>query len=1344
MYTIDNGANQGWGGYPENEGTPNVTNKYIPGEPGSSSPSSTEATINNLDNLHYIGNIKTYVPGSFYGGHPNPLRANPAGAGLWIQTGVTGVWRTSKTGTNPLPVDWPPVPVANPIEGDFQMPGVEDNAILTFTSSTNGLAEYTASNFGNTLKGSLLSASYNGYIDKIGLASDGSDATNKRNPANKLNQDAHFASNFGTQPLDIIAQGDSDIFPGTVWVSLHGSNAISVFEPQDFHICTGAYDSGDDDGDGYTNADELDNGSNPCSSASIPSDNDLDHISDLNDPDDDNDGIDDTKDYFALDKDNGLAITMPIMYDLFNNYPQTGFYGLGFTGLMSNNTDYSHLYSDTNLIAGGAVGAFSIVDVPGGDALGSLNTQQNAFQFGFKTADNLPYTIKSRLLAPFFNNSVPQNSQSQGIYIGTGDQDNYLKIAINANEGKGGIEVVYENGGVPVNTQYSVSGVLSSSSIDLFLSVDPTTGMAQPKYSINNGRVLPLGSPIQVSGALLTAIQGVETTAPAAAVGIIATSRNASPFTATWDFLYVTTDPLTTTGLWQTLTPDAGTIIGREENGYVAAGDKFYLMGGRGILPVQEYDPMANTWANKAKPPVEINHFQPITLNGLIYAAGAMNGPFPHEKPLSNVYVYNPTADKWLTGSAIPVARRRGASGAVAYNNKIYVIGGITDGHWFGWVNWFDEYDPATNTWKILPDAPRVRDHFQAVILNDKLYVAGGRRSSTSTGQTFDLTIPEVDVYDFAYGSWSTLPAGSNLPTPRAGASNVVLGNEIIVIGGESGIQTAAYKETHALDVITNKWRRLADLQVGRHGTGAVVSNKDIYIASGPGNRGGTPLLTTQEDYFMSSPTVPDGSPLSESQLADSSTLSLGSIPINSESSEILTLTNSGSNQDILISSINISGSGSFSYSAPFPFPFTIAPGKSINVTVKFKPATTGGQTANLAVNHSGKSGSTTTALSGTGVSTGTAQQVTTFTLINAITDQDIQTLNNGDVLNLSALASRSLNIRANTSPSTVGSVVFTLSGQETRSQTETKMPIALFGDNNGNYNNWTPAPGSYTLKATPYTGTGGTGTAGTPLTISFTVVDPGAGANTSLVTSFTLVNAATNKDIQTLTNGAVLNLATLPSRSLNIRVNTSTTVGSVVFNLTGQQVKTQIETKLPLVLFGDVNGVYNKWTPAAGSYNLKATPYSAGGGTGTAGTAYTIGFSVIDQAPAIVQQKVVQQKVVQQKVVQQKVVQPKSAEPKEQVLKPAFLFNTTVKAYPNPSDKGRFTVLLPVKFEGQVSFTLVSSSGTKLTDGMVFLRKSASTLTFDFSREMVASGLYFLNLESNKQKATVELMRSK
>ncbi|RDV11969.1 choice-of-anchor D domain-containing protein, partial [Pontibacter diazotrophicus] len=969
MYTIDNGANGGWGGHPENEGSDGrVTNNYVSGEPGSTGPGPNDPKVNNLDNLHYIGNIGTYVPGSHYAGHPAPTRANPAGAGLYTHDGTTGVWRTSKTGTHPLPADWPPVPLAmaNPVEGDFQNPGETDLALLTFSTSTNGLVEYTASNFDGSMQGALLAAGYNGDIFKINLTEDGSDVTNLKSSTNKLNQDIAFASGFGSQPLDVTAQGDADIFPGSVWAATYGSDVITIFEPGDFIACSGEYSTTlDEDSDGYSNADEIDNATNLCSASSMPADFDKDYLSDLNDPDDDNDGLGDNIDYFALDAKNGLSTYLPLDYELFNNHPGTGLFGLGFTGLMSNkqtDNDWYNLFFEENLIAGGAVGAFSVEAVSAGDALGTLNNQENGFQFGVNVSSKTgPFTVQTTMLGPFFDNKVPQNSQSQGLYIGTGDQDNYLKITLNANSGQGGIEVVYENAGQPSSQQFALTGGMPGSSLELFLSVDPAAGTVQPKYSQDGGAVINLGTPVQVSGALLEAIQG----SPALAVGIISTSRDAVPFTATWDVIKVTTDPATTTGNWQADIPASGAPTARHENAFVQAGDKFYLLGGRGVKPVQVYDPATKTWANKASTPTELHHFQAVTIDGLIYVAGAFTGGYPYEKPVPKVYIYNPVTDKWLDGPTIPETRRRGSAGVVVHNKKIYLVSGITDGHSSGHVAWFDEYDPLTNTWKTLPDAPRARDHYHAAVINNKLYLAGGRRSSDATGETFKLTVPEVDVFDFETNKWETLPGSSNIPTQRAGAATAVLGDELLVIGGESGSQSTAHVETEAFNVRTNSWRRLADLVRGRHGTQAITSNNGIYIVAGSGSRGGSPELSTQEAFYMYAPSSPDGVALTQSRLNTPSTVSFGTVDVNASSSKTVTISNSEGNQDIVITSITISGGSSFSYNAPYALPFVLPVGKSLNITVTYQPTTSEAQGAEMVINHSGQNGSSVIALSG-------------------------------------------------------------------------------------------------------------------------------------------------------------------------------------------------------------------------------------------------------------------------------------------------------------------------------------------------------------------------------------------
>ena len=116
------------------------------------------------------------------------------------------------------------------------------------------------------------------------------------------------------------------------------------------------------------------------------------------------------------------------------------------------------------------------------------------------------------------------------------------------------------------------------------------------------------------------------------------------------------------------------------------------------------------------------------------------------------------------------------------------------------------------------------------------------------------------------------------------------------------------------------------------------------------------------------------------------------------------------------------------------------------------------------------------------------AQSITSFTLLNATTDSDIETLADGTIINLAELNGDPLNVRANTSPATVGSVVFTLQGAAFR--TENVVPYALAGNNDDDYFPWLPAPGSYTLQATPFSEPKGQGVAGSSLSINFVVVD--------------------------------------------------------------------------------------------------------------------------------------------------------------------------------------------------------------------------------------------------------------
>src|SRR3989338_3046809 len=126
-----------------------------------------------------------------------------------------------------------------------------------------------------------------------------------------------------------------------------------------------------------------------------------------------------------------------------------------------------------------------------------------------------------------------------------------------------------------------------------------------------------------------------------------------------------------------------------------------------------------------------------------------------------------------------------------------------------------------------------------------------------------------------------------------------------------------------------------------------------------------------------------------------------------------------------------------------------------------------------------------------TSVSALEPQAVISLTLINADTNADIGVLSDGATVNFAAIGTNHLNVRADTSPAIVGSVKFGLDASANY-RTENGAPYALQGNSNNplDYYAWTPSLGSHTLTATPYTNAGAGGTKGTPLMVTFTVVN--------------------------------------------------------------------------------------------------------------------------------------------------------------------------------------------------------------------------------------------------------------
>lgn len=296
-------------------------------------------------------------------------------------------------------------------------------------------------------------------------------------------------------------------------------------------------------------------------------------------------------------------------------------------------------------------------------------------------------------------------------------------------------------------------------------------------------------------------------------------------------------------GDWM-LVSSTNTPSSRNECGFAAVNGKIYLVGGDApAQPVEIYDPSISGWTKGATAPAIMHHFQAVGLGDKVYVLDAFSDRnYPNQIPLANAYAYDTKKDKWQQLAGLPTDRRRGGAGAAVYKGKLYLVCGILHGHHDGTNGLFDEYDPETNTWKSLPDAPHIRDHSMAVVVKDKLYAVGGRNTSLHDPNNFmsffDKVVLDVDCYDFKTGKWSTLAA--KLPKGTGGGNCVNLDGKIFYIGGERATATkpnGPQKDVYYIDPETDtEWKVAPSLNKARNGVGATIYNHQIYIAGGAGD----------------------------------------------------------------------------------------------------------------------------------------------------------------------------------------------------------------------------------------------------------------------------------------------------------------------------------------------------------------------------------------------------------------------------------------------------------------------------------------------------------------------------
>ncbi len=304
--------------------------------------------------------------------------------------------------------------------------------------------------------------------------------------------------------------------------------------------------------------------------------------------------------------------------------------------------------------------------------------------------------------------------------------------------------------------------------------------------------------------------------------------------------------------------PDAS-----EELYGIAAGGKLYVFGGLapGWTPkalVYEYDPATDKWAKKNPMPLPSHHVALAEINGKIHVIGGFTKPASGPTawvPIDNHWEYDPAADSWKPLAPLPT--KRGSPNAAVVGGRIYVIGGATTHpgshessihparpHRSSDAN--EAYDPATNTWAKRSPAPTARNHAAVGVVNNRIYILGGRLGAGFITRASNTDITEM--YDPATDQWGPLLAP--MPTARSAVAWGVYKGRIYVAGGEvrNATMSATYRTVEAYDAAANRWHSLPPMEIARHGlAGDIIGNK-FYLVSGDVQSGGAPGAHIETD----------------------------------------------------------------------------------------------------------------------------------------------------------------------------------------------------------------------------------------------------------------------------------------------------------------------------------------------------------------------------------------------------------------------------------------------------------------------------------------------------------------
>jgi non-specific serine/threonine protein kinase len=224
---------------------------------------------------------------------------------------------------------------------------------------------------------------------------------------------------------------------------------------------------------------------------------------------------------------------------------------------------------------------------------------------------------------------------------------------------------------------------------------------------------------------------------------------------------------------------------------------------------------LASQWRSIRDAPIARQQTGAATLDGVVWVAGGLTGPDATAK----VEGYDPAIDNWKPAPDLPVKLHHAS--AVSWRNQLVVIGGwIPEGPNLTAITSERVFVLRGSQWSELPRLTHPRAAAASAVVGDKIVVVGGEAEG-------DLVAP-TEIFDGL--KWHD---AAPIPTPRDHLAAASDGQYVYAVGGRVLTNDKNLTNLERYDPSANKWKTLPDMPTARGGLGAAIAKNRLFAVGG-------------------------------------------------------------------------------------------------------------------------------------------------------------------------------------------------------------------------------------------------------------------------------------------------------------------------------------------------------------------------------------------------------------------------------------------------------------------------------------------------------------------------------